>query len=210
MKHTTTITICIIFLFLNSGSLTAQPIPAEIIMGDKYGSVDVALNKRMSQDSRFGLFHLNMMQFYYDETEKNSFMFMDQLFVETYKNLMVLGGVSYSPMGFMSCAGIQYVFGGKNFMVILYPGIFISKDPSFYGINSFQYSPSINDKIKLLLLAELLNVFNSDGNVVGAQWLRLGIEVKGIQFGLGVNLDEVGPNPPVEANIGLFVRKEIF
>jgi hypothetical protein len=123
---------------------------------------------------------------------------------------MVLGGVSYSPMGFMSCAGIQYVFGGKNFLVILYPGIFISNDPSIYGINSFQYSPSINDKIKLLLLAELLNVFNSDGNLVGAQWLRLGIEVKGIQFGLGVNLDEVGPNPPVEANIGLFVRKEIF
>jgi hypothetical protein len=40
--------------------------------------------------------------------------------------------------------------------------------------------------------------------------MRLGIELKGIQFGLAANLDEYGPDPSVDTNFGLFIRKEIF
>jgi hypothetical protein len=40
--------------------------------------------------------------------------------------------------------------------------------------------------------------------------MRLGLEVKGFQFGLAANLDEYGPDPSVESNFGLFLRKEIF
>ena len=31
-----------------------------------------------------------------------------------------------------------------------------------------------------------------------------------MQFGLGLNLDEYGPDPSVETSVGLFVRKEIL
>ena len=40
--------------------------------------------------------------------------------------------------------------------------------------------------------------------------MRPGLEVKGIRFRLTVNLNEYGPNPSVESNFGLFLRKEIF
>ena len=210
MKQIATFLFFAILLGHFSTKSNGQAIPLELVMGHNYGAVDLAVSKKLAQDSRLGLFHLNMLQFYYNEPDKNSFMFMDQLSFETVKNLMILGGASYSPMGFMPNAGIQYVIGGKNFLVILYPGIFISSSPSFYGINSFQFSPAINENLKLLLLAELLNVFSADGNILSTQWLRAGIEIKGVQFGLAVNFDEYGPNPALESNIGLFVRKEIF
>jgi len=40
--------------------------------------------------------------------------------------------------------------------------------------------------------------------------MRPGLEFKGIRFGLTVNLDEYGPDPSVESNFGLFLRKDIF
>jgi hypothetical protein len=56
----------------------------------------------------------------------------------------------------------------------------------------------------------MLNLFDSEGNIKSYQWMHLGLEVKGIQFGLAANLDEYGLNPSVESNFGVFIRKEIF
>lgn len=56
----------------------------------------------------------------------------------------------------------------------------------------------------------MLNLFESEGNIKSYQWFRLGLEIKGLQFGLAANMDEYGPNPSIETNFGLFIRKEIF
>ena len=40
--------------------------------------------------------------------------------------------------------------------------------------------------------------------------MRPGLEVKGLRFGLAVDPDEYCPDPSVESNFGLFLRKEIF
>jgi hypothetical protein len=56
----------------------------------------------------------------------------------------------------------------------------------------------------------MLNLFDSEGNIRSYQWLRLGLEIKKTQFGLAVNFDEYGPNPEIEFNFGLFIRREIF
>jgi hypothetical protein len=56
----------------------------------------------------------------------------------------------------------------------------------------------------------MLNLFDTGGNIKCYQWMRPGLEVKGIRFGLAVNLDEYGPDPSVGSNFGLFLRQEIF
>jgi hypothetical protein len=73
-----------------------------------------------------------------------------------------------------------------------------------------QFKPDINEKMKLYTRIQALNLFDAGGNIKSYQWLRLGLELKGLQFGLAANLDEYGPDPSVEASFGLFVRKEIF
>ncbi len=200
----------LLFLLLNANGINAQPIPVELAIGHQYGSVNLVFNRNFSSKSRLGFFHMNTVQFYYKDENKNSFLLQDLLYVEFIKNLRVASGVVYSKGGFNPTAGLQYIYSGQKFMVLIAPRVNIENDPSYDVMTILQYKPAINDRIKLFTRIQALNLFGSDGNIKSYQWMRLGLEIKGIQFGIAANLDEYGPNPTVETNFGLFIRKEIF
>jgi hypothetical protein len=153
---------------------------------------------------------MNTVQFDYKDEANNSFILQDLIYVETFKNLRVAGGVAYSKGGFNPTAGIQYVYSGKNFLFLCAPRVNIESEPSYDIMTIIQFKPDINEKMKLYTRIQALNLFDAGGNIKSYQWLRLGLELKGLQFGLAANLDEYGPDPSVEASFGLFVRKEIF
>lgn len=198
------------FLILNTVIIKAQPSPIELTVGHKYGSVNFAFNKNFSQGSRLGFFHMNTVQFSYKDDSQNSFILQDLIYVETIKNLRVATGIAYSKGGFNPTAGLQYIYSGKKVMVLIAPRINIESDPSYDIMTILQYKPAINDRLKLFTRVQMLNVFGSEGNIKSYQWFRLGLEIKGIQFGLAANMDENGPNPSIETNFGVFVRKDIF
>jgi hypothetical protein len=200
----------IILLFTTGILAEAQPIPIELMMGHKYGSVNLAFNRNFSQTSRLGFFHMNTIEFDYKDADKNSFIIQDLIYVETFKNLRVAGGVAYSKGGFDPTAGLQYVYSGKKLLFLCAPRINIEINPSYDIMTILQYKPDINERVKLFTRLQLLNLFDSGGNIRSYQWMRLGLEVKGLQFGLAANLDEYGAHPSVESNFGLFIRKEIF
>jgi hypothetical protein len=132
------------------------------------------------------------------------------LYVETIKNLRVAGGVAYSSGGFDPTAGLQYVYSGRKFFFLFAPRVNIESDPSYDFMTILQFKPSISDNFKFYSRIQALNVFNSSGNIKSYQWLRIGLEIKGVQFGLAADFDEYGPNPSVTNNLGIFLRKEIF
>jgi len=199
------------FFFLLTGvAIKAQPIPVELMAGNKYGTVNLSFNRNFSQTSKFGFFHMNTVQFDYKDETRNSFILQDLAYYEVIKNLRIAGGVAYSKGGFDPTAGLQYVFSGKKFLFLFAPRVNIESDPSYDIMTILQYKPQINDRIKLYTRFQMLNLFNSEGNIKSYQWLRLGLEVKGIQFGLAADFDEYGPDPVVETNVGVFLRKEIF
>jgi hypothetical protein len=90
---------------LHQVMIKAQPIPIELMMGYKYGTVNLSFSKNFSQNSRLGFFHMNTVQFDYKDEDKNSFILQDLIYVETFKNLRVAGGVAYSKGGFNPTAG---------------------------------------------------------------------------------------------------------
>mgnify|MGYP003619621716 CR=1 FL=1 len=58
-------------LLIISGSIAkAQPIPVELMMGDKYGTVNLTFSKSLKPNSKFGFFHMNTVQFDYKEEYK--------------------------------------------------------------------------------------------------------------------------------------------
>lgn len=198
-------------VFTLSGIMAkAQPIPVELMMGNNYGTVNFSFNKNFSPTSRFGFSHLNTVQFDYKDKNKNSFILQNLIYVETIKNLRVAGGVAYSLGGFNATAGLQYSYSGEKLIIRCTPRVNIKSNPSYNVMTILQYKPKINDHAKLFTRIQLLNIFDDGGNIKSYQWMRLGLEVKRIQFGLAANLDEIGPNPTVESNLGLFIRKEIF
>ena len=209
IKSTLFQTIFALFM-LFFGTAKAQPIPIELMMGHQYGVVDMSFSKKFSPTSRFGFFHMNTIQFDYNEDAKNSLIIQDLLFAETVKNLLVAAGAAYSKGGFDPTIGLQYIFSGKKLMFLCAPRINIDSEPSYDIMNIFQFKTPINEQINLFTKAKFLNVFDAKGNIKSFQWFRLRLDTKGMQFGLAFNLDENGPNPSVESNLGVFVRKEIF
>ena len=141
----------LILLFFTTGiQAEAQPIPTELMMGHKYGSVNLLISKNFSQTSRLGFFHMNTVQFDYRDEDKNSFILQDLIYVETFKNLRVATGVAYSKGGFDPTAGLQYIFSCKKFFCLCAPRINIESDPSYDIMNIIQYKPDINDRVKTL------------------------------------------------------------
>jgi hypothetical protein len=209
-KHLKIVGLACALALATLAGIQAQPIPIELMMGHQNGVINLAFSKNFSETSRFGFFHVNSIQFDYNEEEKNSFILQDLLFVETFKNLRVAGGVAYTKGGFSPTAGLQYVFAGRKVLFLCAPRVNIETDPSYDIMTIFQYKPAINERMKLYTRIQLLNVFDAGGNIRSYQWLRLGLELKGVQFGLALNFDEYGPNPSAESNFGAFVRKEIF
>lgn len=210
VKLIKTIETFLLLLLLSNFLAEAQPTPIELMIGQRYGTVNLICDKHFSQNSRFGLFHMNTVQFDYKNKIYNSFILQDQLYVETLKNLRISGGVVYSSGGFNTTAGLQYIYGGKKLFFLCAPRINIENEPSYDLMTILQYKPEINDRLKLYTRFELLHLFNSGGNIKSYQWIRLGLELKGIQIGLAADFDEYGPNPSTKSNFGIFVRKEIF
>jgi len=210
MKLFKTIGSAIFFLIIYGGLTSAQPIPVELMLGNKYGTVNVVFSKAFSQTSRFGFFHVNTVQFGYSNKQYNDFILQDLAYVETFKNLRVTGGVVYSAGGFNTTAGIQYIYNTKKLLVLLSPRVNIESNPSYDIMTIVQYKPDLNEKVKLYTRLQMLNLFSKEGNMKSYQWMRLGLEVKGVQFGLAVNIDELGPKPSAKSSFGLFFRKELF
>jgi hypothetical protein len=210
MKLLRTICPVISLVFLNLNVIKAQPVPVELMMGNKYGTVNLVYAKNFSQTSKLGFFHMNTVQFDYKDKLKNGFIIQDLLFVEAVKNLRVAGGVVYNNGGFNPTVGLQYVYGGKKVFFLCAPRINIEKEESYDIMTTIQYKPEISERVKLYTRLQLLNVFDKGGNIKSYQWIRLGLEVRGIQFGLAADVDEYGPNPSATSNFGIFIRKEIF
>jgi len=208
-----TLKLFVTFIFLLSftiSELKAQPVPIDVMFGNKYGSTSLIYSKKFGENSRFGFFHLNTLEFNYSDANKNSIILQDVLFMETIKNVRVTAGAAYSKVGFSPTAGMQYLYGSRKVFFLFAPRVNIEQDPSYSVMTILQYKPKINDKLNLFARIKLLNIFDNGGNIKSYQWMRLGLDKKGIQFGLALNLDEYGPNPSISTNYGLFVRKEIF
>jgi hypothetical protein len=210
MKLFKTVGAVILLLLLNGLIVSAQPIPVELMLGQKYGTVNLSFSRNFSPDSRLGFFHMNTVQFDYKDKNGNSFILQDQIYVETFKNLRIAGGVVYSNGGFNPTIGLQYVYSGKKFVFLCAPRVNIESNPSYDIMTIVQYKHELNDRIKLFTRLQLLNLFDSGGNIKSYQWMRLGLEIKGIQFGLAADVDEYGPDPSATGNFGVFLRKEIF
>ena len=196
-------------LILSSLHLKAQPVPIELMVGNDYSVFELSFSKSLSKDSKLGFFHMNSVEFGY-HGEYSSIILQDLLYVEALKNLRVAGGLAYSPGGFNPTAGLQYSYANQKLFILIAPRVNIKSDYSYDIMNIIQYKVPINENLKLFTKAKFLNVFTPNGNIKSYQAFRLGIDTKGVQFGLAVNLDERGPNPTLTTNWGVFIRKEIF
>lgn len=203
----------LIILFAWMANLAkAQPIPAELMVGNKYGTLKMIVSKNFSETSRFGIFHINILQFDYLHNLDNGIMLQDLVFFEPVKNFRITAGGLYSDKaGFLPTAGMQYKLNRKNLFLLLSPRINFKDGENEGDIFSiFQLTPKINEKLDLVVGIQSLFLFNPDGNIKSAQDLRLGVGIKRTQVGVAAGLEQVGPKYKSFSNFGIFIEQSIF
>lgn len=201
-----------LLLILNGFMAKAQPIPAELMLGNKYGTLKIIVSKNFSQTSKFGIFHINILQFDYLHNSENDLMLQDLVFFEPIKNFRITGGGLYTgKAGFLPTAGLQYKLNKKSLFLLLSPRINFNDGKNEGDIFSIlQFTPRMNEQLDFVVGVQSLFLFNRDGNIKSAQDLRLGLGFKNTQVGIAAGLEQVGPNYKSFSNFGIFIEQSIF
>lgn len=116
----------------------------------------------------------------------------------------VLGALSNASSN--SGVGIHYLLNSPNVSLFALPYITIKEDVDVNWFSILRFRPEISEKWKVYSSLELFAVYN-DGHQFSVQRIRGGMEVNSNQFGLAINLSQIGSFRNT-VDTGLFFRKE--
>lgn len=209
----------VILLLSFCGTVEAQ-IPVEIFGGHERTTVDIMFFKyfknKMAENSRWLFFNRNRASIDYRMTETTylpQFGFTEAI---SYNHEKLRG---FAPVfvgqvlsrGVYSKAGIQYAYISKSMVVFTWLVCETLEKPDLDYFLLFRYTPKLTEKISLYTQVESVNAFPtaSEDDFSFTQRLRLGLSLKGFQFGAGADLTQLVNNNYVNTyNVGSFLRYE--
>lgn len=202
-------------LLLSSRLLQAQPITLEGLVGNDYVFYQHFISKRFSPQGRFGLMHVaNVANRYQTDPKKggrpNELMNQAYLTTRMSPAFTLLTGMYYNNfIGIRASAGVQYAKPFRSGLVVIIPRVDIEHHGSVELMGMIEYQPSLSGSTKLYTRLQVMTNYGAYQHNRSYQRLRVGIDLKGTQFGLGINVDEYGKESKIYMNGGFFVRKEI-
>lgn len=209
----------IIFLISICGSVKSQ-IPVEVFGGHEKSTVDIMFFKffknKKEENSRWLFFNRNRASVDYRMTTKTylpQFGFTEAI---SYNHSKLKG---FAPVmvgqvlswGVFPKAGIQYAHITKNMTVFTWVVSEMLSNPDLDFFLLFRYTPKISEKLSLYTQFETGNTFPTtrNDNFSFTQRLRLGLSIKGYQFGAGSDFNQSGNSSFTQTyNVGGFIRHE--
>jgi hypothetical protein len=186
------------------------PIPVEVFTGNNYLNFQMIVSKPFKQGSRFGFFNVTNFNGNYDNNlRKNEFLTQGLVNFEVYKGISVAAGATMNYVtGFRPTVGLQYLFGNREWLVVLLPRIDLRDDYNFETFGLVEYKPQLTKTLGLYTRVQGLYNYNTKQEFHDRSYLyfRAGLSYQNYQFGLGANFDRYGPMKVSGDNFGLFVR----
>ncbi len=209
----------VIILLVFCSNAKAQ-IPVEIFGGQEKTTVDIMFFKyfknKKGENSRWLFFNRNRASIDYRITKTTfwpQFGFTDAI---SYNHEKLKG---FAPVlvgqvltwGVYPKVGIQYAHIRKNMTVFTWLVCEALEKPVLDYFLLFRYNPKFSEKINLFTQVESVNAFPtvSTENYSFIQRLRLGLSIKGYQFGAGADFNQTGNSTFNKTyNVGGFIRHE--
>lgn len=191
-------------LFTGQG-LMAQSL--ELMPGYKRIFADVQWLKFVDQEQKWSVFSRSRATVdYEDDTD---------LFSGAYLNYTTQAGVgvtlvgSISNLGAGGDAGLHLFKANKKIMLYALASFGLSSELSYSWFSILRFTPGISQDWQLYSSLELFSNFGKEGHVASVQRVRLGLDKKAYQFGVGINFSGLGKNySNTDINPGLFIRKQ--
>lgn len=198
----------------------AQTVPLEIFAGDNKATLDLLLIRNLKRavetKSHFLFFSRSRVSVDYKENSQSNlpqFALTEALSynVKSWKGFAPVTVVQIFNRGTFLKAGVQYLHQRSQFTLFSWAISDISNQPAIDIFVLTQFTPAISDKVHLYSQLELLNSWPTqlEANTSYTQRIRIGIKRSQVQFGLAMDLTEVGKEKfSSTLNTGLFLRYE--
>lgn len=198
----------------------AQTVPLEIFAGDKKATLDLLLIRNLKRavetKSHFLFFSRSRVSVDYKENSQSNlpqFALTEALSynVKSWRGFAPVTVVQIFNRGTFLKAGVQYLHQRSQFTLFSWAVTDISNQPAIDIFVLTRFTPAISDKLHLYSQLELLNSWPTqlEANTSYTQRIRIGIKRSQVQFGLAMDLTEVGKEKfSSTLNTGLFLRYE--
>ena len=213
MKRITRISSLLIIGFLNP--LHAQFTQVELFSGLDKTDFTLFSSYPVNKSQTFSLNTLAFFQKFKQENQEfDEIGVQPTLFWNITKNISLGTSIYYNSFaGYSERLSAKYTYKNSRLVIVLIPTMAYSeqKDASYAEVFvQFQYNKPLNDNISLWLNGQFLTIWDEFKlHSRSFQQLRVGVSIYEHQVGLGIDLDQFGPQPITKTAFGIYYRKTL-
>jgi len=192
----------------------SPPVPIEVFAGTQGLNFQMIVSKHFAPESRFGFFNVtSFVGNYANELRRNQYLSQAFLTADIWGGFSINAGASMNYFnGFRPSAGLQYVIGSREFLLVVLPRIDLTETFNIETFGLLEYKPQFSEQWGLYSRVQVLYNHNTRLGFPDRSYgyARLGVSYQNIQLGIGANIDFYGPQRINENSIGIFLRTELF
>jgi hypothetical protein len=188
-------------------------LPVQLFGGNKGIEYNFLWYKDINKNGKVSLFNFTFFTVDYKDQSKNAYEIYQVATYNFTKNWGLASGGRFTGGQFAPQIAVSYQLETKDLYLNIFPTIQYFSNQQQVGYSLFGllfYKPKINDTWKMFNQVAFEPLFNAKGHIYSYQQIRVGLEYKELfQFGLGLNLEQIGKNFESRQNFGVFIRKEL-
>ncbi|WP_299626880.1 hypothetical protein [uncultured Tenacibaculum sp.] len=213
MKKVIIITSLLIIGFINP--LLSQFTQVELFAGLDKTDFTVFSSYSITKSQTLSLNTLAFFQKFKQENQQfDEIGLQPTLFWNITKNIALGPSMYYNSFaGFSERISAKYTFKNSRLLLVLMPTVAYSeqKNASYFEVLAqFQYNQPINDHLSIWLNGQFLTIWDEfNRHSRSFQQLRVGVSIYQHQVGMGIDLDQFGPQPIEKTAFGIYYRKTL-
>jgi hypothetical protein len=210
-------TVSILIIFFACKTLPAQIIYGEAFGGHKKAQHEILISKPIDSLGIVSFFNLTYFTVDYSDRRKIDPFIYTVATLNFNQFIGIASGGYMTNQGFTPIAALSFqYFNEKGDLYLnVFPTIELTQNPNYEMFGLLVYNPLLTKKLKLFSQLTFSSNFNFEQHNFSFQQIRLGLDYKGFQYGLGCDTQiPTFTNPQnnkLETNFypnaGLFVRK---
>ncbi|MCH7415458.1 hypothetical protein MM213_18300 [Belliella sp. R4-6] len=185
------------------------PIPVEYMFGKNRMFFQMVVKRKFSSESKFGFLSVSTLSTSYNNDMEDLDMAVPILVTyNIYKGFGLVGGATVNnKVGSSPLLGAQHSYSNKKWVSVTIASIFLNSTKNLELFGIYEYKPLITPKINLYTRIQFLYIHNTKENFHARSFLQLrtGLKMNALNFGVGANLDQYGPEKTFKPNYGVFV-----
>lgn len=184
---------------------------AEVFVGHKGVAFELLNSNDLDSARRWNLFTIARFETSYEKDSLSTpdFYTVNPLLTYAFtKNIGLSAGGYYSFDQFVPQVALNITyFNEKGLFLNLFPTLEVQENPNFEIFGIINFSPRLSTNWKLYTQVLFGTNFNTKEHNISYQLIRVGLDYKGFQFGLGGNIREFSSDWIYSGNYGVFIRK---